>query len=76
MEIVDLSRELFHRTHTHTCKPPAILTEWNDHSEKKVAGHTVFTSKALSIAVSDHAGTHVDAPVHFDRDQARYALVT
>ena len=24
------------------------------------------TSKALSIAMSDHAGTHVDAPVHFD----------
>jgi kynurenine formamidase len=42
------------------------MTIWNDHSEKKVAGNTTFTSKALSIAFSDHAGTHVDAPVHFD----------
>ena len=66
MEIIDLSRELFHRTQTHPSHPPVIMTVWNDHSEKKVAGDTVFTSKALSIALSDHAGTHVDAPVHFD----------
>ena len=66
MEIIDLSRELLHRTQTHPSHPPVIMTVWNDHLEKKVAGDTVFTSKALSIALSDHAGTHVDAPVHFD----------
>ena len=66
MEIIDLSRELFHRTQTHPSHPPVIMTVWNDHSEKKVAGDTVFSSKALSIALSDHAGTYVDAPVHFD----------
>src|SRR4028119_405631 len=66
MEIVDLSREIFHRTQTHPSHPPVIMTVWNDHSEQKRAGDTVFTSKALSIAFSDHAGTHVDAPVHFD----------
>lgn len=65
-EFVDLSREIFHRTQTHPSHPPVVMTVWNDHSEKKVAGNTVFTSKALSIAMSDHAGTHVDAPVHFD----------
>src|SRR5919107_821276 len=66
MEIVDLSREIFHRTQTHPSHPPVIMTVWNDHSEQKRAGDTVFSSKALSIAFSDHAGTHVDAPVHFD----------
>lgn len=66
MEIIDLSREIFHRTQTHPSHPPVIMTVWNDHSEKKIAGDTVFTSKAMSIAFSDHAGTHVDAPVHFD----------
>ncbi len=66
MEIIDLSREIFHRTQTHPSHPPVVMTVWNDHSEKKVAGNTTFTSKALSIAFSDHAGTHVDAPVHFD----------
>ena len=58
--------ELFHRTQTHPSHPPVIVSAWGDHSEKKIAGNTVFTSKALSIALSDHAGTHVDAPVHFD----------
>ncbi len=66
MELIDLSRELFHRTQVHPSHPPVIVSVWGDHSEKKCAGNTVFTSKALSIAFSDHAGTHVDAPVHFD----------
>jgi kynurenine formamidase len=66
MELIDLSRELFHRTQVHPSHPPVIISVWGDHTEKKVAGNTVFTSKALSIAFSDHAGTHVDAPVHFD----------
>jgi kynurenine formamidase len=66
MELIDLSRELFHRTQTHPSHPPVIMTVWGDHSEKKVAGNTVFSSKAMSISMSDHAGTHVDAPVHFD----------
>ena len=66
MELIDLSRDLFHRTQAHPAHPPIIINVWGDHTEKKVAGNTVFTSKALSIAMSDHAGTHVDAPVHFD----------
>lgn len=66
MEFVDLSRELFHRTQTHPAHPPVIVTTWYDHDEKKRAGNTDFSSKALSLALSDHAGTHVDAPVHFD----------
>lgn len=66
MEFVDLSREIFHRTQTHPSHPPVVMTVWNDHSEPKRAGNTTFTSKALSLAMSDHARTHVDAPVHFD----------
>lgn len=66
MEMIDLSRDLFHRTQTHPTHPPVIISVWYDHSEKKRAGNTEFSSKALSIAFSDHAGTHVDAPAHFD----------
>ncbi len=65
-EFIDLSREIFHRTQTHPSHPPVVMTVWNDHDEKKHAGATTFTSKAMSLAMSDHAGTHVDAPVHFD----------
>ncbi|MCA3414034.1 MAG: cyclase family protein [Roseomonas sp.] len=66
MEFIDLSREIFHRTQTHPSHPPVMVTVWGDHSEKKVAGNTVFSSKALYFSMSDHAGTHVDAPAHFD----------
>ena len=43
MELIDLSRELFHRTQTHPSHPPVIVTVWGDHSEKKTAGNTTFT---------------------------------
>lgn len=66
MEFIDLSREIFHRTQTHPSHPPVVMTVWNDHGEKKHAGNTVFSSKAMYLSLSDHAGTHVDAPVHFD----------
>ena len=66
MELIDLSRDLFHRTQVHPSHPPVIVSVWGDHAEKKIAGNTVFTSKALALSLSDHSGTHVDAPVHFD----------
>jgi len=59
MEFVDLSREIFHRTQTHPSHPPVVMTVWGDHSEKKVAGNTTFTSKALYFSMSDHAGTQM-----------------
>jgi len=65
-EFIDLSRELFHRTQTHPNHPPAVFTVWNDHSEKRIHGDETFSSKALYFSMSDHAGSHVDAPVHFD----------
>jgi kynurenine formamidase len=66
MEIIDLSRELYHRTPVHPSHPPVVMTIWDDHHMKVTAGNTTLSSKALSISFSDHAGTHVDAPVHFD----------
>ncbi len=66
MRIVDLSRELYHRTPAHPSHPPVVMTVWNDHQEIKEAGGVTFTSKAMSLALSDHAGTHIDAPCHFD----------
>lgn len=66
MRIVDLSRELYHRTPAHPSHPPVVMTVWNDHEEKKEADGVAFSSKAMSLAMSDHAGTHIDAPCHFD----------
>src|SRR3972149_12232324 len=66
MKFVDLSREIFHRTQVHPAHPPVIVTVWNSHREIKQAGDTRFSSTALAISLSDHSGTHVDAPVHFN----------
>ena len=68
MQLIDLSRELHHRTPAHPSHPPVVVTVWGDHSEIKRAGSTRFTSKALYLSLSDHAGTHVDAPSHFNPD--------
>ena len=66
MRFIDLSREIYHRTPTHPSHPPVVMGVWNDHSEVKTAGETRFTSKALHLSLSDHAGTHIDAPCHFN----------
>ncbi len=66
MEMIDLSREIHHRTPAHPSHPPVIVTVWNDHQEIKQAGDTRFTSKSLSLSLSDHSATHVDAPCHFN----------
>lgn len=68
MQLIDLSREIHHRTPAHPSHPPVVATVWNDHDEIKSAGDTKFSSKALYLSMSDHAGTHVDAPVHFSSD--------
>jgi kynurenine formamidase len=68
MKLIDLSREIHLRTPAHPSHPPVVVTVWNDHNEIKLAGVTRFTSKALYLSMSDHAGTHVDAPVHFNSD--------
>ena len=71
MKFIDLSRELYHRTPAHPSHPPVVMGTWYDHDEVKIAGQTRFTSKALHLSLSDHAGTHVDAPCHFDPDRRR-----
>ena len=71
MQFIDLSREIYHRTPTHPSHPPVILGSWYDHNEIKTAGATRFSSKALHVSMSDHAGTHVDAPCHFNAGSGR-----
>ena len=68
MQLIDLSRTIEHRTPAHPSHPPVIMTVWNDHSEIKTAGSTRFSSKSLTLSISDHSATHVDAPCHFNPD--------
>jgi kynurenine formamidase len=64
--LIDLSREIHHRTPTHPSHPPVGIGYWNTHEENKYAEDVVFTSASLFMTLGDHAGTHVDAPAHFD----------
>ena len=68
MRLIDLSREITHRMPVHPAHPTVTVCVWNDHGEVKRAGNTAFTSKSLHLTLGDHAGTHVDAPAHFDPD--------
>lgn len=63
--IVDLSRSLKHRTLCHPFHPPFVMTPWDTH-QPMVAGETIFRTASYYLSMSDHAGTHVDAPKHFD----------
>jgi kynurenine formamidase len=64
-KIIDLSRELSHRSPAHPFHPPVIITPWDTHQPKEV-GNTILRSASYAISFSGHAGTHVDAPKHFD----------
>ena len=74
MQLVDLSRTIEHRTPAHPSHPPVIVTVWNDHSEVKKAGNTEFTSKSLTLSMSDHSATHVDAPCHFSSSSGAVSI--
>lgn len=50
---------------TRSVHPPVILTPWDTH-QPKTAGNTTLRSASYALSMSDHAGTHVDAPKHFD----------
>ena len=74
MQLIDLSRTIEHRTPAHPSHPPVIVTVWNDHSEVKRAGNTEFTSKSLTLSMSDHSATHVDAPCHFSSSSGAVSI--
>jgi kynurenine formamidase len=63
--LIDLSRDLYHRAPAHPSHPPIVITPWDTHAPKK-AGNTILRSASYYLSLSDHAGTHVDAPKHFD----------
>jgi len=66
MQLIDLSREIYHKMPRIMTHPPIIITPFGTHQEIREADGYKFSSATLSLAMGDHAGTHVDAPVHFD----------
>ena len=66
MKLIDLSREIHHRMPGFSTHAPVIVTAYGTHDEVRDADGYKFSSATLALAMGDHAGTHVDAPRHFD----------
>jgi kynurenine formamidase len=66
MKLIDLSRELYHRTPTLPNHPPVVMTEFGTHADVRRDGDVTFSSRTMVMTMGDHSGTHVDAPSHFD----------
>jgi kynurenine formamidase len=66
MKLIDLSREIYHRMPRLLNHPSIIVTAFSTHEEIREADGYKFSSATMALAMGDHAGTHVDAPVHFD----------
>ena len=66
MKLIDLSRDIHHKMPRLPNHPSIVITPYATHQEVREADGYKFSSATLSLAFGDHAGTHVDAPYHFD----------
>src|SRR5712675_2233557 len=67
MRIVDLSRELYHRTPSYPGQPPIIHGVWKTHEEAFAESGNVQGNSVMYFSMPDHGGTHIDAPRHFGK---------
>src|SRR5947207_6082647 len=67
MRMIDLSRELYHRTPTYPGQPPIIHGIWKTHEEAFVESGNVQGNCVMFFSMPDHGGTHIDAPRHFGK---------
>src|SRR5919197_1075091 len=67
MRIVDLSRELYHRTPSYPGQPPIIHGVWKTHEEAFAESGNVQGNSVMFFSMPDHGGTHIDAPRHFGK---------
>ena len=60
MKIVDLSRELYHRTPSYPGQPPVIHGVWKTHEEAFAESGNVQGNSVMFFSMPDHGGTHID----------------
>jgi kynurenine formamidase len=65
MQIIDLSRDLYHRTPSYPGQPPIIHGVWKTHAEARAENNGVHGNSVMFFSMPDHGGTHIDAPRHF-----------
>lgn len=64
--IIDLSLELYHRVPSNPGQPPVIIGTWITHEEALARPGRIQGNEVMYLSMSDHAGTHIDAPRHFN----------
>ena len=69
MRIIDLSRELYHRTPSYPGQPPIIHGVWKTHEEAFAESGNVQGNSVMYFSMPDHGGTHIDAPRHFGKER-------
>ncbi len=66
MPLIDLSREIHHRMQGFPTHPPVVVAPFGTHADERDTHGVPYSSATLALSLGDHAGTHVDAPRHFD----------
>jgi len=70
MRIIDISREIYDGMPAFIGYPKAFFVNWLPHETgAAIASHVYkydFTFSAKALFMTDHHGTHVDAPYHFN----------
>ena len=66
MRLIDLSREIFHRSPSYPSHPPTVVGTWVTHEERREMSGGASGSTSMYFSMSDHGTTHLDAPRHFD----------
>ena len=68
MILIDLSRDIEHKMAVLPNHPQVIVSPFATHEEVRIADGYGFSSATMALVLGDHAGTHVDAPKHFNAD--------
>src|SRR5690606_36112095 len=68
MTLIDLSRAIEHKMAVLPNHSHVVVTSFGTHDEVRTADGYAFSSATKVLMLGDHAGTHVDAPCHFDAD--------
>jgi len=66
MQLIDLSRELYHQEPTFPGGVPPQVWVWQSHAETAKRYTTGYSYTTRLLTFPDHSSTHVDAPRHFD----------
>src|SRR6201999_831824 len=59
--------EVYVRTTSYPGHPTSVHAIWQTHEDSFVESGNVHGLASMIISMSDHAGTHIDAPFHFGR---------